>query len=206
MHFDQSNPLCDSLDGIIYAKNHGAATVELNSSAGKTKVWDLHWPEGPSANHYNFIFVRRTIRGKEKRREMTHAEKTRNVMDWDENAIPKWRKTLVADHRMISRQKPATITRRSYQCRVRGLVPVVEAKSGVYRFASYATRLVNSMKAAGVNHPRIQVLATIPYWRGKVVAFHGAAAHVILLPHRAKKPSDLAEYRPYIDTISGRWA
>ena len=206
MHFDQANPLCDSLDGIIYAKNHGASTVELNSSAGKTKDWDLHWPEGPAANHYGFIFVRYTITGKEKRREMTADEKQRNVMDWDESQIPKWRKTLVKDSRMISHQKPATTARRSYQCRVRGLVPLVEAKSGVYQYPAYATRLVGAMKGVGIKVPHIQVLATIPFWREKVVSFHNAGAHVILLPHGAPRPPDLARYRPYIDTISGSWS
>lgn len=205
MHFDQSDPLCDSLDGIIYAKNHGADNVELNACAGKTKDWNLHWPEGPHANHYDFIFVRRTITGKEKRREMTPAEKERNVFDWDENAIPRWRKTLVADHRMISRQKPATITRRSYQCVVRGLAPVVEAKTAKYQYMQYAARLVNAVKAGGVKgKAKIQVLITIPYWRGKVVALHGAGALVIALPHGARKPADWSHYYPeYIDRVSG---
>lgn len=208
VHFKQSDPRCDSLWGINLVADMDPVErdLDLNACAGAKTDWNLHWPDGPLSNHYGYMFVRYNWRGKEVRREMTFDEKHRPVMQWKDSGIQRWRKTLEPGKSVESKQKPATVKKRSYQCRVRGVRPHWELKSAQYRYPSMAERIVYAITASGFKKATVMVLATIPYWRGKCMSASLAGAHVTLLAHDAPRPVDLLDWFEYINNVSGSWS
>lgn len=197
-HLPWQDPRCDTLQLLNMAARHGVKFVDCNAcvSADGTS-WNLHWPEGPRLNHYDWIWTgRRTWYGREIRRPMTSEELRRPVHLWHDAGIARWRRGSSGG------VKPATVAKRQRQAKRRGVIICWELKSRAYAHADVAERIVEDVRAS--RHPGFfMALVTMRDWGQKARAIHQAGGQFALLAHGASRPADLDLWRPYITRIWG---
>jgi hypothetical protein len=198
-HLPQSDPYCDTVAMLNMAARRGYRYVDCNAcvSADDTS-WNLHWPEGPRLNHYDWIWTGRRTRflRREIRRPMTQVELSRNVGLWSDAAISRWRRGARGGPR------PATVLKRQRQAKRRAVIICWELKSRAYAHDDVAERIVEDVNASG--HPAFYMaLVTMYGWREKARAIQKAGGQFALLAHGAPRPSDLENWRPFLSAIWG---
>jgi hypothetical protein len=198
VHLPWDDPRCDTLEILNIAARHGRRFVDCNAcvSADDTS-WNLHWPSGPRLNHYDWIWTgKRTWYGREKRRPMTAAELSRNVGQWSDAGISRWRR---AKH---GGPRPATVAKRQRQAKRRSVTICWELKSRAYAETEVAQRIVEDVERSG--WPALfMTLVTMRGWGQKARAIHSAGGQFALLAHGAPEPTDLDMWRPYITRVWG---
>jgi hypothetical protein len=199
VHVTWRDPRCDTLALLNMAARQGRRFVDLNACVSKDDTaWNLHWPEGPKLNHYDWIWTGRRTRflRREIRRPMTGEELHRNVEAWHDAGIARWRRARRGG------PKPATVRRRQRQAKRRGVIPCWELKSRAFAEAEVAQRLVDDVNSS--RWPGFYMaLVTMRLWGQKARAIHTAGGQFALLAHGAPKPADLEHWRPYITRIWG---
>src|SRR5690349_24843286 len=95
VHLPWNDPRCDTIALLNMIARQGRRFGDFNAcvSADDT-AWNLHWPEGPRLNHYDWIWTGRRTRilRREIRRPMTGAELRRDVDQWRDAQIVRWRR------------------------------------------------------------------------------------------------------------------
>lgn len=198
-HLPAVDPRCDTLEMLNMAARRGVKYVDCNTivSADDTS-WNLHWPEGPRLNHYDWIWTGRRRLGREVRRPMTEAEAHRNVDEWHDEDIARWRRARHGGPR------PATVRKRQAQAKRRALIPCWELKSRHHAIAEVAEKLVEDVRASG-GRAYFMALVTLRFWGQKARAIHKAGGEFALLAHDAPRPTDLDTWRPFISAVWGNW-
>jgi hypothetical protein len=199
-HVPWRDPRCDTLALLNMAARRGEKFVDLNVCASADYTgWNLHWPEGPLLNHYDWIATGRRRWGREIRRPMTHAELHRPVDQWADEDIARWRRARRGG------PKPAQCSKRQRQANRRALIPCWELKSRHFAEADVAEKLVEQINAQG-REAFYMTLVTMRKWGEKARAIHNAGGQFALLAHGAPKPADLDKWRPFITQVWGRFA
>ena len=197
-HLPQSDPRCDTLEMLNMAARRGVKFADCNAcvSADDTS-WNLHWPEGPRLNHYDWIWTGRRNRfGREIRRPMTPAELARNVGQWSDVGISRWRRGPRGGPR------PATVAKRQRQAKRRSVYICWELKSRSYAHVDVAERIVEDVRNSG--WPAFfMALVTMREWGQKARAIKQAGGQFALLAHGAPKPPDFDQWHPYVERIWG---
>lgn len=201
-HLPWSDPRCDTLAFLNIIARRGQRFGDFNAcvSADDTS-WNLHWPEGPRLNHYDWIWTGRRTRflRREIRRPMTHAELSRDVDRWPDAQIARWRRAKRGG------VKPATVAKRQRQAKRRAVIICWELKSRAYAEAEVAERIVEDVQRSG--WPGFfMALVTMRLWGQKARAIQQAGGEFALLAHGAPKPADLDKWRPFITHVWGRFA
>jgi hypothetical protein len=201
-HLPWDDPRCDTLELINMIARRGGRFGDFNAcvSADDTS-WNFHWPDGPKLNHYTWIWTGRRTRilRREIRRPMTDAELHRDVDQWPDPGIARWRR---GRHGGV---KPATIAKRQRQAKRRGVIICWELKSRAFAEAEVAERIVEDVRSSG--WPAFYMaLVTMRLWGQKARAIHNAGGQFALLAHGAPKPADLGQFSPYITHVWGRFA
>jgi hypothetical protein len=202
VHVPWDDPRCDTVALLNLTARLGRRFVDCNACRSKDGTsWNLHWPEGPRLNHYDWIWTgkRTRILRREIRRPMTEEELRRDVNQWPDGGIARWRSGRRGG------PKPATVARRQRQAKRRRVIICWELKSRDYGEADYAERLVDDVERSG--WPAFfMTLVTMHNWGPKLRAVHRAGGQTALLAHGAPRPLDLEQWRPFIDRIWGRFA
>lgn len=202
VHLLWDDPRCDTLAILNLAARHGRRYVDCNACVSRDGTsWNLHWPNGPRLNLYDWIWTGRRTRilRREIRRPMTEAELSRDVERWYDSQIARWRRAKRGG------PKPATCGDRNRQARNRRVIICWELKSRAYAEAEVAERLVEDVEAS--RWPAFYMaLVTMRAWGPKARAIHNAGGQFALLAHNAPKPDDLDKWRPFITQIWGRFA
>jgi hypothetical protein len=149
VHITWRDPRCDTLALLNMAARQGRRFVDLNACVSKDDTaWNLHWPEGPKLNHYDWIWTGRRTRflRREIRRPMTGEELHRNVEAWHDAGIARWRRARRGG------PKPATVRQRQRQAKRRGVIPCWELKSRAFAEAEVAHRRRERLALAGLLH------------------------------------------------------
>jgi hypothetical protein len=198
-HLPWDDPDCDTLAFLTWLARHGWRFGDFNAcvSADGTS-WCLHWTNGPKLNHYDWIWTGRRTRilRREIRRPMTDEELHRDVDQWHDAGIARWRR---AEH---GGPKPATCGKRNRQAKRRGVIICWELKSRHFADDEVAQRLVDDVRAS--KWPAFYMaLVTMRLWGQKARAIHNADGQFALLAHDAPKPDDLDRWRPFITQIWG---
>lgn len=196
-HLSWRDPRCDTLEFLNMAARNGRRFVDCNAcvSADDT-AWNLHWPEGPRLNHYDWIWTGKRRFFREVRRPMTQGELNRNVGRWSDAGIARWRRGKRGGPR------PATVLKRQRQAKRRSVYICWELKSPAFAHADVAERIVEDVRASG--WPAFfMALVTMRGWQGKARAIHQAGGQFALLAHNAPRPADLDSWRPYLSAIWG---
>jgi hypothetical protein len=206
-HALQSDPRCDQVALLDYARKH-SKVADFNAVAGKIRTlrngaktathWNLHWADGPGKNHYHFIWTgKRNRRGQEIRRAMTREELNRNVNQWNDLDILRWRKTL-RPTKGVGRHKPATVRTRAWQARFRGVTMGWELKSREY--GTDPMLAVTFKQQATVPGGRFFVftLTSMANYHGKMVYFHRAGVPTLLSVHTPKPHDYERTTKPYV--------
>lgn len=201
VHADWDDPICDTVALLDRAARLGRRFVDMNTCVSADHTgWNLHWPEGPRLNGFHWIWTGRRTRilRREIRRPMTDDELRRDVIDWHDSQIARWRRARHGGRR------PGTVALRQKQARKRRVYICWETKSRAYEEPENAERLVEDCRASG--WPAFFMTLCIGAWGPKLRAIHNAGGQTALLAHGYPKPVDLAQWRPYIDAIWGRFA
>lgn len=199
-HLLQSDPRCDTLEMLNMAARRGEKYVDCNACASADDTaWNLHWPEGPRLNHYDWMWTgKRTIFGREKRRPMTAGELARNVGQWSDAGISRWRRGARGGPR------PATVRKRQRQAKRRALYVCWELKSRSFAYLDVAERIVEDVRASG--WPAFFMsLVTMREWGQKARAIKQAGGQFALLAHNAPKPPDFDQWHPYVERVWGEF-
>jgi hypothetical protein len=201
-HLPWDDPDCDTLAFLTWLARHGWRFGDFNAcvSADDTS-WNLHWTEGPRLNHYDWIWTggRTRILRREIRRPMTDEELRRDVAQWHDAGISRWRRAKRGG------PKPATVAQRQRQAKRRGVIICWELKSRRYADPEVAARIVEDVRASG-GQGFFMALVTMRLWGQKARAIHQAGGQFALLAHSAPRPPDLGEWRPFITRIWGHFA
>lgn len=201
-HLPWEDLRCDTLEMLNMAARRGVKFVDCNACASADDTaWNLHWPEGPRLNHYTWIWTGRRTRilRREIRRPMTGAELARDVVQWSDAGISRWRRNERGG------PKPATVARRQKQAKRRAVHICWELKSRAFAHDDVAERIVEDVQRSGWD-AFFMALVTLRDWGQKARAIHNAGGQFALLAHDAPKPADLDQWRPYITAIWGRFA
>lgn len=196
-HLSWRDPRCDTLEFLNMAARNGRRYVDCNAcvSADDT-AWNLHWPEGPRLNHYDWLWTGKRRFFREVRRPMTQAELNRNVGQWSDAGISRWRRGRRGGPR------PATVLKRQRQAKRRSVYICWELKSRAFTHPDVAARIVEDVRASG--WPAFYMaLVTMAGWREKARAIQQAGGQFALLAHGAPRPADLDAWRPYLSAIWG---
>lgn len=200
-HLPWDDPRCDTLEILNMAARRGAKFVDCNAcvSADDTS-WNLHWPDGPRLNHYDWIWTGRRTRflRREIRRPMTDVELGRDVDRWSDVGISRWRRGPRGG------PKPATVAKRQRQAKRRAVRICWELKSRAYAHVDVAERIVEDVRASGWD-AFFMALVTLRFWGEKARAIHTAGGQFALLAHDAPRPADLETWRPFITRIWGNF-
>jgi hypothetical protein len=199
VHLPWDDPRCDTLEILNMAARQGRRYVDCNTcvSADDT-AWNLHWAEGPRLNHYDWIWTGKRRWGREVRRPMTDAELRRNVHEWSDDEIRRWRR---ARH---GGRKPATVRQRQRQAKRRSVIICWELKSRAFAEADVAERIAEDVRASGWP-AYFMALVTMRLWGQKARAIHQAGGQFALLAHGEPKPSAFDTWKPYITEVWGRF-
>lgn len=202
-HLPQSDLRCDTLH-VLFMAHRGSGFADMNACSLLDSDANLHWPEGPGRNHYDWIWTGRyDEHGHEIRRPMTQTELHRPLIEWPEARYLRWRQGPTGGH------KPATVATRQEQAKRLGVTICWELKSRAYRSSVRARRFVAAVKASG-HTAYYMTLVTMRGWGRKLRAFKQAGGQTALLAHGAKKTlrirALLRIYRPYIDRIWGHFS
>lgn len=198
VHLNWKDPRCDTVAILNLTARQGRRFVDCNACRSKDGTsWNLHWPNGPRLNHYDWYWTgRRTRFGREIRRPMTPAELSRDVDQWTDAEISRWRRARRGG------PKPRTVYERQKQARRRGVFICWELKSRDYGQADYAEKFMAAV-AASKWPAFVMTLVTMAHWGPKLRAFKQAGAQTALLAHNAPRPADLDHWSPYIDRVWG---
>lgn len=203
-HLLARDPKCDTVTVLNMAarRRPGRRYADMNAVAGKHSDWNLHYPNGPEANHFTHRVNPATGRFERMPESLRHVDVDR----WEDHQILGWRKN-VGTARRPKWVRPFTVEQRQRQARRRFVVVGWELKSREYgtnpalaaRFAAAANRAGGRWFA--------MTLVTMAFWAEKLTNFHRVGAPTGLLAHDARRPSDLDVYYPrVIDAILGRFA
>jgi hypothetical protein len=200
VHLPWYDPRCDTLALLDAIAREGRRFGDFNACASADDTsWNLHWPEGPKLNHYDWIWTgKRRWNGREIRRPMTDEELHRNVGQWHDAGIARWRRAERGG------PKPATVAKRQRQAKRRGVIICWELKSRTYTDPEVAQRLVDDVERSKWQ-AFYMALATMRGWGQKARAIHQAGGQFALLAHGAPRPADLDMWRPYITRIWGNF-
>lgn len=183
---DMNQQVCLSDDGRRYI------AIGLHSKA-------------PHTNGY--VYIKR--RFSPLRRHMTHSELYRPSHKWKESEVKRWRRTKRRRRGVYeSRVRVYTYTElvRYATNRQRKVIICPELKSILFaRYPAIAQQMyADTLALKATTWP--MTLVTMSGWRTKMRNFHNAGFDTALLAHGAKKPADLATWRPFITRIWGGWA
>lgn len=201
-HLKQSNGRCDTVTVLNMAAKHkvGQRFADMNACTLKDGDANLHWPAGPAKNHYDHLAIGKDANGKEKRRPMTKAEKTRPVIEWKTEDFLRWRRGPSGGPR------PATVAMRQKEAKDRGVIICWELKSRHYRNAANAKRFVAAVKESK-HTAYYMTLVTMAFWGPKLKAFKDAGGETALLAHGVTKNARIAgrldDFSASIDRIWG---
>lgn len=199
-HVPWYDPRCDTLALLNLAARRGEKYVDLNACVSADDTgWNLHWCDGPIKNHYDWIWTGKRRWGREVRRPMTRAELHRNVDEWHDEEIARWRRARRGG------PKPAQCSKRQRQVNRRALIACWELKSRAFAEADVAEKLVEQINAQG-REAFYMALVTMRAWGPKARAIHNAGGQFALLAHGAPKPDDFEKFKPFIKHVWGRWA
>jgi len=205
-HLKQSNPRCDTVTVLNMAKKHkeGERFADMNACALKDGDANVHWPDGPKKNHYDHLWNgERDKDGREVRLEMTDEELHRPLHEWTVDEFLMWRRGKTGGPR------PATVRMRQKEAAARGVIICWELKSRRYRNKTHAVRFVQSVEATE-HTAYYMTLVTMAFWGPKLTAFKLAGGETALLPHGARKTTEieakLDKFASGIDRFWGSWA
>ena len=160
----------------------------------------LHW--GTARKNGYLYIVKANGRG---RRKMTQAELDRPIHKWHLKDIKRWRRTARVGVRFETRVRPLSFVEAITYAKNRNVVVCAELKSVLFaRYPAIAQRMKAQVNAVG-SRTYVMTLVTMVGWRTKMKNFHDAGFETALLAHGAKKPADLAAWRPYITRVWGSW-
>lgn len=153
-----------------------------------------------------FVFIKRKF--SPLRRRMTHAELYRPTHKWKVSEVKRWRRTKRRRRGVYeSRVRPYTYAElvRYANNRRRKVIVCPELKSILFaRYPAIAQKMyAQTISLNATTWP--MTLVTMTGWRTKMKNFHDAGFETALLAHGAKKPADLAAWRPYITRVWGGW-
>lgn len=163
----------------------------------------LHWGTARKNGYYYITYKNKY--GITKRRHMTREELDRPIHKWHLKDIKRWRRTLHTGTRLVNRVRPLSFLEAINYAKSKKVIVCAELKSILFaRYPAIAVRMKSQVRA--VNHTTyVMTLVTMTGWRHKMRAFHNAGFETALLAHGAKKPTDLATWRPFITRVWGGW-
>jgi hypothetical protein len=175
-----------------------SAYIDINFQVCRDNVMGLHWSTAVD-NGYRFIQVGN------KRRAMTREELHRLISEWDTEDVVCWRRTKRAGLRYRSKVRPHTFSELVVIAKAKRVTICAELKSR--RFATdpdIAVAMVSNMHKF-VTTVYFMTLVTMWGWGPKLKNFKEAGGETALLPHGARRPTEVDEWSPWIDRYWGRW-
>ena len=208
-HLKQSNMRCDTVTVLNMAARQtkdarGHTYADMNACVLKDGDANLHWPGSPVKNHYDHIWTgKKDANGREVRRPMTKAERTRPVVEWTTEQFLLWRRGPSGGPR------PATVAMRQKEAADRGVIICWELKSRQYRVAANGKRFVEAV-VDSKHKAYYMTLVTMAFWGPKLQSFKNAGGETALLAHGVRKTpaiaSNLETFDEFIDRVWGSWA
>lgn len=200
-HLLARDPKCDTVTVLNMAarKRPGLRNADMNAVAGTYSDWNLHYPDGPEANHFTHR-INPTTKTLER---MPEGLRDVAITRWQDDQIRAWRKNIRTEVKP-KWVRPFTVEERQRQARRRLVTVGWELKSRAYGTQpALAHRFVAALNRAG-GRWFVMTLVSMKLWAEKLTNFHLAGAQTGLLAHDAPRPRDLARYDPsVIDAILG---
>lgn len=200
-HLKQSDPRCDTFYVLRQARLR-RGWADCNACPLLDDDANVHWPDGPAKNQYDWIWTgRRDRRGREIRREMSPDEKHRPTHLWTAQQFLRWRRGPKGG------PKPKLVRQRQRQAALLRVKIAWDVKGQVYgNQPSAAARLVRNVRRGG-GYGVFFVLANGFNWKQKCQNLKRGGGLVALNAYRQPKPGDLETLRTYrfFDVVWGRW-
>lgn len=178
--------------------------IDLNFQPGEHLIWNLH-SRTAAENGYRYLQVRPG-----KRRAMTNVELHRDIEDWPDADIRRWRRTPRWGRALAARTRPGTFGERVRLAQRKRVTICAELKWPVthvqavqlvaYTIARRTTVFFMALVHQGKTPPPGTSMA--PAGR-KAKAITGAGGQFALLTHGLPVPHDLEQWRPHITQFWG---
>lgn len=207
-HREARDPKCDTVSVLNLAALL-RWNADMNAVEGLDDDWNLHYPEGPEANHFTHRATGRYRRRFGRRVEILERIpvelRHKPIAETPTSQIRLWRKN-VGSTRRPRWVPPFTCAQRQVQANRRHVTVGWELKSRGYADPVAAIKFVARMaKVGGRWFP--MTLVNMWGWAQKLTGFHNAGRQPVLLAHGEPRPAELDQYYPgAIAAISGKFA
>lgn len=166
----------------------------------------LHWYE-LKKNGFLYLYTgKKDSKGREIRRPLTAAEKSKRVQDFDSKFLKNLRRTRRPGSTYASKVRPYSFWEMLKVYKKHEVICCPELKS--YAFGTkpeIAAKMHTQVREIGITvYP--MTLVTMRGWGNKLKFFKRAGFETALLAHGARKPKEFDTYKPWIDVVWGQWA